>query len=98
MQIFNKKLAAITVAAAVGASGLMYAAQTQVQRHFRRNAAIMQVLTDSQKAQAKGIFQQARQSAQPIRQQLMETRKSLRAAIQSNDTDQIQKLSATEGY
>lgn len=97
MQIFSKQLAAITAAAALGASGLIYAAEAQVQRHFRRNAPIMQVLTDSQKAQAKGVFQQARQSAQPIRQQLMETRKSLRAAIQSNDADQIQKLSATEG-
>ena len=97
MHIFSKQLAAITVAAALGATGLIYAAQTQVQRHFHRNGALMQVLTDSQKAQAKGIFQQARQSAQSIRQQLMETRKSLRAAIQSNDTDQIQKLSATEG-
>ena len=54
-------------------------------------------LTDAQKAQAKSIFQGARQSAQPVRQQLMETRKSLRAAIKANNTAQIQQLSATEG-
>jgi len=97
MQSLSKKLAAVTAVAAMGAASLVFAADGQVQRHFRRGGALMQVLNDSQKAQAKTVFQQARQSAQPIRQQLMDTRKSLRAAVEANDTAQIQKLTATEG-
>jgi len=97
MQILSKKFAAFTAVAALGASSLVFAAETHNLRHFRRNGALMQVLNDTQKAQAKTVFQQARESAKPIRQQLMETRKSLKAAVQSGNTDQIQKLSATEG-
>jgi len=97
MQVLSKKFAALTAVAALGASSLVFAAEAQNPRHFRRGGALMQVLNDSQKAQAKTVFQQARESAKPIRQQLMETRKSMRAAVQSGNTDQIQKLSATEG-
>ena len=97
MQMLSKKFAALTAAAALGASSLVFAAETQGPRHFRRDGALMQVLTDSQKAQAKTVFQQARETAKPIRQQLMENRKSLQAAVQSGNTDQIQKLSAMEG-
>ena len=97
MQSFNKKLAAFTAVAALGASSLVFAAENQVQRHFHRNGALMQVLTDSQKAQAKAVFQEARQSAQPVRQQLIETRKEMRQAVQAGDTAKIQQLSATEG-
>ncbi len=97
MKVLSKKFAAITAVAALGASGLIFAAETQVRRHFHHNGALMQVLTDSQKAQAKTIFQQARQTAQPVRQELMQNRKSLQAAVQSGNTDQIQKLSAAEG-
>jgi Spy/CpxP family protein refolding chaperone len=97
MEILNKKLAAVAATVALGASSLVFAAETKPQRHFRRNEALMQVLTDSQKAQAKGVFQQARESAKPIRQQMMENRKALRAAIESGSTDQIRKLSAAEG-
>ena len=89
MQVLSKKFAAFTAVAALGASSLVFAAETHNPRHFRRNGALMQVLNDSQKAQAKTVFQQARESAKPIRQQLMETRKSLRAAVQSGNTDQI---------
>lgn len=95
MQILSKKFAAITAVAALGASSLVFAAEGP--RHFHRGGALMQVLTDSQKAQAKTIFQQARQTAKPIRQQLMANRKSLQAAVQSGNTAQIQKLSVAEG-
>jgi Spy/CpxP family protein refolding chaperone len=97
MQIVSKKFAAITAVAALGAASFVFAAETQGPRHFRRDGALMQVLTDAQKAQAKGVFQQARQSAKPVRQQLMQTRQSLRAAVQAGNTSQIQQLSATEG-
>src|SRR5277367_2078488 len=96
MQFLSKKFAAVTAAAALSAS-LALAAPTQPGRHFHRHGALMQVLTDSQKTQAKGVFQQAQQTAKPVREQLMATRKSLQAAVQSGNTDQIQQLSATEG-
>ena len=97
MQKLSKKIAAFTAVAALGASSLVFAAETRGARHFRRNGALMQVLTDSQKAQAKTIFQQARETAKPVREQLMENRKALRTAVQSGNTDQIQKLSSAEG-
>jgi periplasmic protein CpxP/Spy len=54
-------------------------------------------LTDAQKAQAKTIFQEARQSAQPLRQQMIQNRQALSAAVKNNDTGQIQLLSNTAG-
>jgi periplasmic protein CpxP/Spy len=54
-------------------------------------------LTDSQKAQAKTIFQQARQAAQPVRQQIQQNRDALNAAVKNNDAAQIQQLAATAG-
>jgi periplasmic protein CpxP/Spy len=54
-------------------------------------------LTDAQKGQAKTIFQQARQTAQPLRQQLIENRQALSAAVKANDAAEIQQLSTTEG-
>jgi hypothetical protein len=97
MQILSKKFAALTAVTALGATSFLFAAETQNPRHFHRDGALMQVMTDAQKAQAKGVFQQARQTAKPVRQQLMETRKSLRAAVESGNGSQIQQLSATEG-
>ena len=54
-------------------------------------------LTDAQKSEMKSIFQEARQSAQPVRQQLKQTRESLNAAVKAGNSDQIQQLAATEG-
>jgi Spy/CpxP family protein refolding chaperone len=96
MQILNKKFAALAAAATMSVATLAFAAETQ-NRNFHRHSVLMQVLTDSQKAQAKSVFEQARETAKPVREQLMATRKSLREAVQSGDTSQIQKLSATEG-
>ena len=96
MQIVSKKFAALAAAATMSVATLAFGAGTQG-RNFHRHSALMQVLTDSQKTQAKGVFEQARETAKPVREQLMATRKSLRAAVQSGDSSQIQKLSATEG-
>ncbi len=54
-------------------------------------------LTDSQKQQAKAIFDQTRENTKPIREQLRQNREALRAAMQANDTVQIQNLSAQQG-
>lgn len=55
-------------------------------------------LTDDQKAQAKSIFQDARQSAQPIMKQLMEERAALRDAAKAGKSDaEIDQLSTQVG-
>ncbi len=54
-------------------------------------------LTDAQKTEMKSIFMEARQSSQPVRQQLKQTRQALAAAVKADDSAQIQQLSATEG-
>ncbi len=54
-------------------------------------------LTRAQKKQAKTIFQQARQSAQPIREQLKQNREAFAAAVQANDTAQIKAIASKQG-
>ena len=54
-------------------------------------------LTQAQKQQAKSIFQSARQTAQPLTQQLHQDRAALRAAIEAGDNARIQQLSTEMG-
>ena len=55
-------------------------------------------LTDTQQEQARKIFQQARQSAQPIREELKQGREKLTAAAKAgNSESEIQKLAAEQG-
>jgi Spy/CpxP family protein refolding chaperone len=101
MKILSSKLSACTAVAALGVVSLFAQspqAPTQVPgRHKLGKMASYLNLTTAQRAQAKSIFREAGQSAKPVRQQLMETRKSLQAAIKSGNSDQIQQLAATEG-
>lgn len=101
MNPFRNKFAAWTAVTALGAASL-FAAETAAaggHRHGQMGAFLSSELglTAAQQTQAKSIFQDARQSAHPVRQQLKQTRQSLRAAVHSNDTAQIQQLAATEG-
>jgi Spy/CpxP family protein refolding chaperone len=55
-------------------------------------------LTDSQRERARIIFQNARQSAQPIQQELRENREKLTAAAKAGKSeDEIQKLADEQG-
>ena len=54
-------------------------------------------LSDSQKQQAKAIFQQTRQTAKPIADQLKQNREALSAAVKANNVAQIDSLSAQQG-
>lgn len=55
-------------------------------------------LTDAQKAQAKTIFQEARDAARPVTQQLREARAALREAVKAQKSDaEIDALAANEG-
>jgi Spy/CpxP family protein refolding chaperone len=102
MKPFRNKFAAWTAIAVLGASTSLFAAETSPagsHRHGRHGAFLSAYLnlTPAQQAQQKSIFEGARKSAQPLRQQLRQTRQSLRAAVQANDTAQIQQLAQTEG-
>jgi Spy/CpxP family protein refolding chaperone len=97
----RNKLAAWTAVAAFGAASL-FAAETSpagAHRHNRGGAFLSAYLnlTPAQQAQQKSIFQGARQSGHPVRQELRQTRQSFRAAVQANNVAQIQQLAKAEG-
>ena len=54
-------------------------------------------LSATQKQQAKSIFQSARQTAQPLAQQLKQDRAALTVAIQAGDSAKIQQVSTEMG-
>lgn len=54
-------------------------------------------LTDAQKQQAKSIFAEARKSTEPIRLQLQQNRQAYRAAVKTNDQNQIASLAKSSG-
>ena len=55
-------------------------------------------LTDDQKQQARSIMQSARESAQPITQQLKQNRQALRDAVKAGKSDaDIDQLAASTG-
>jgi Spy/CpxP family protein refolding chaperone len=53
-------------------------------------------LTPAQEARANAEFQSARQSGQPIRQQLKQVRSAMFQAVRANDTAGIERLSAQQ--
>jgi len=68
-----------------------------VRRHRARLAQALN-LTDAQKAQAKTIFQQARESAKPLREQLRQNRQALVAAAKAGKSDSdLQQLASAQG-
>jgi Spy/CpxP family protein refolding chaperone len=102
MKTLTNKFAAWTAIAILGATTSLFAAETSPAggpRHGRHGAFLTAYLnlTPAQQAQEKSIFQGARQSGQPVRQQLRQTRQSLRGAVQANNPAQIQQLAQTEG-
>jgi Spy/CpxP family protein refolding chaperone len=54
-------------------------------------------LSAAQKADAKVIFDKAREVAKPVREELRQNRTDLYAAIKANDTAKIHSLSARQG-
>jgi len=54
-------------------------------------------LTPAQKQEAHAIFQQTRQSVQPVAQQAKQNREALAAAVKANDTAKIQELATAQG-
>ena len=64
---------------------------------FISSAETVLGMTASQKDQAKTAFDQTQQQAEPVRQQLDNTRDALRSAIRSDNDAQIQRLATVEG-
>lgn len=85
------------MAAAMAIAQTAPAAQAPIRAHLRRQLIQSLDLTAAQKQQAKTIFQNTRQQAQPVADQLKQDRQSLKAAIQAGDTAQIQQLSTAMG-
>src|ERR1700722_14850243 len=98
MQLSTKKMGAWMAVAALGTASL-FAQTPPTPRHNHQHGQLAAALnlTDAQKSQMKSIFQEARQSAQPVRQQLKQIRQSLQAAVKAGDSNQIQQLASTEG-
>ena len=67
-----------------------------MQRHWARISQALN-LTDAQKAQAKTIFGQARETAKPVRDQLKGNRQALTAAVKSDNRSDIERLSTARG-
>jgi Spy/CpxP family protein refolding chaperone len=105
MSTFKTTFAAWTAAAALGAASLFAAAPATANGpvahhgHGRMGAFLASYLnlTPDQQAQQKAIFQNMRQSAQPVRQELRQTRRELHEAVQANNTAKIQQLAKSEG-
>ena len=96
-------LASIAAGLAVAQTAQPPAGGRAAQRQARvqqRRAGIADALnlTDAQKQQARTIFQDARQSSQPLRQQLKENRRALADAAKSGKSAaEIQQLSSALG-
>ena len=54
-------------------------------------------MAPNQRDETQTAFEQARQKAMPVEQELRGTRQSLESAIRSDDTAQIQRLATVEG-
>ncbi|HEX3877162.1 MAG TPA: Spy/CpxP family protein refolding chaperone [Bryobacteraceae bacterium] len=54
-------------------------------------------LTADQKATAKSLFEQARETAKPARAELRQNRAAMAVAVKANDKAQIDRLSAERG-
>lgn len=66
-------------------------------RQHRERMAKELNLTDAQKQQAKSIFQNARETAKPVREELKQTRLALREAAKTGKSGEIRELSAKQG-
>lgn len=70
--------------------------QQWMEWRISRMAAVLN-LTETQKTQAKSIFEQAFTASQTLRTELQKAQDALAAAIKANRTDQIGNLSASLG-
>ena len=65
--------------------------------HMRQRLGRALNLSDAQKQQAKTIFQETRKQSEPDRAELRQNRQAMAEAVKADNTEQIRKLSKTEG-
>lgn len=103
MGMIQKQLMALAGAGALASMGLLASvapsqkSTTPPHDRFVTEIETVLAMTPAQKDQARTAIDQARQSAMPIRQELMNTNRNLKDAIRTGNTAEIQHLSATEG-
>ena len=102
MKFIPNQLAACAGAAALSAASLFAVAphaqkSTAMTPAFVNSTETVLGMTPTQKDETQTAFEQARQKAMPIEQELRTTRQSLESAIRSDDTAQIQRLATVEG-
>ena len=99
--VFNKLATGMAIVVLCGTEVFAHATHppVPVQRgeRFLSEMEMALNMTPEQRTTAHAAFQEARKSAEPIRKELVETRKSLQAAVQAGNLEQIQQLAATEG-
>ena len=81
----------------MAAQPYFWAGVQEVRAQVRKRLVNALDLTADQKQQAKTIMQGARQTAQPLAQQLKQDREALAEAIQAGDSAKIQQLSTEMG-
>lgn len=104
MKSLKTVLTTIAITAFAGGALIAQQATTGPNGHFHRHGAWAAKvssylnLTDQQQQQAKAIFQEAKTSAQPVRQQLKQERQAIRAAIQAGKSpSEVQQMAQSEG-
>lgn len=102
MKFIPKQLVACAGVAVLGAAGLFAVAphaqkSTTMTPAFVGSVETVLGMTPTQKDETQTAFEQARQKAMPIEQELRNTRQSLESAVRSDDTAQIQRLATVEG-
>src|SRR5579862_8386939 len=102
MKIFPKHLAAFASAGVLASASLVASAipgQRAQMHHDRFVTEIETVLamTPTQKDHTQTAIDKARNSAQPVREELKTNGKALQAAVRSDDSAQIQRLSTAVG-
>ncbi|HTW66720.1 MAG TPA: Spy/CpxP family protein refolding chaperone [Bryobacteraceae bacterium] len=102
MKIIPKRLITLACAGALTSIGLFASVSPATSQSGRQDRFVNEIetvlaMTPQQKDQAQTAIEGARQSANPIRQELMNTNKELRTAVRSDDSAAIQRLSSTEG-
>lgn len=96
-QLISLSAVGALTAASVFASAFPAQRARETQDRFVSEIETVLAMTPQQRDAARTAIQEARQSAQPIRQELTNTTKALKAAAKSDDTTQIQRLSTAEG-
>lgn len=102
MGIIRKQLSAVASVGVLASVSLLASVApsprtTTPHDRFVTEIETVLAMTPAQKDQAQTAIEEARRSATPVRRELINTTRDLKAAIRSDNTAQVQRLSAIEG-